>query len=97
MFPAPWNRVAQRIAFSLPIACILYHIPLGMQLYVGVGLYAVDLFLGPMEDGHYHTFFRGAFIASSIRTILDLADFKLSFMIYAVASAILWPHVKIKD
>ncbi len=95
--PQPWNRVAQRISFSLPVAFILYHVPLSLQLYVGVGLYAIDLFVGPMEDGHYETFFRGAFIASSIRAIIDITEFRLSSIIYVVASSILWPHVKFRE
>jgi len=92
--PAPWNTLAQKICFSLPVAAILFVTPLSIQLHAGLVLYALDLCFGPLEDEHYSTIVRGAFMGYAVRAIVDFSEIRLSCIIYGIGAAILWPHAR---
>ncbi len=103
--PTPFNNVAKKIFYSLPIAAAICVAPFWLSVVAGVGCYVGNLAYGPFEDETYDTIFAGAFVGTTAVTLYNAIGlvtslspgFAIGTAIYGIASALLFPHSKMME
>ncbi len=103
--PDPWNKVAKKIFYSLPIAAAIFSFPLSLNIAAGIGCYIVDLGYGPFSQDTYDTFYVGAFTGAASVALYNVGglvttlkpSYLLGAAIYGVMARILFPHAKFAE
>jgi hypothetical protein len=101
----PWNNVAKKIFYSLPIATAIFMLPLSFSVAGGFAFYVADLGYGPFSKETHETAIAGACVGSSAVTMYSLGalittlrpGFAIDALVYGAASTLLFPHAKLND